>query len=250
MILRRLAEAIARQDWFVVILEVLIVVIGIFLGLQVDDWNQQRKDRADEQVFLYRLHDDLMLASEMSARVRDRRLDRLQSILSASDVLFRRSDRDELTDDECTSIGSSNYFNINVSSLSSLDELTGTGRLGIIRDAGLRTALVGFQQASQALANMVMLQSSQSAFEHLPSFFPDLIRVESYFDEQIKEVRAHHTCDLDAMRSDTQFLNKWSANADGYDAYVQDGLLPWIRQFDRVHERLDARLGIRHGDTD
>ena len=52
MILRKLAESIRSQDWFVVIIEILIVVVGIFLGLQVDDWNQQRKDRADEQVFL------------------------------------------------------------------------------------------------------------------------------------------------------------------------------------------------------
>ena len=42
MILRRLAEAIQQQNWFVVLLEVMIVVVGIFIGLQVDDWNQER----------------------------------------------------------------------------------------------------------------------------------------------------------------------------------------------------------------
>ena len=58
MILRRLSEAIRRQDWFVVVLEVLIVVVGIFIGLQVDDWNKYRQDRALEQVYLDRLYAD------------------------------------------------------------------------------------------------------------------------------------------------------------------------------------------------
>ena len=37
MILRRLAEAIRDQSWFTVVLEIMIVVIGILAGLQVDD---------------------------------------------------------------------------------------------------------------------------------------------------------------------------------------------------------------------
>lgn len=42
MILRKLADAIARQDWFVAVLEMLIVVIGLFVGLQLDGWNEIR----------------------------------------------------------------------------------------------------------------------------------------------------------------------------------------------------------------
>ena len=45
MILRRLAEAVREQNWFTVVLEVLIVVVGIFIGLQVDDWAERRATR-------------------------------------------------------------------------------------------------------------------------------------------------------------------------------------------------------------
>jgi hypothetical protein len=55
VILRKLAEAIREQNWFTVLLEILIVVIGIFLGLQVDGWNELRKDRVKEGVYLERL---------------------------------------------------------------------------------------------------------------------------------------------------------------------------------------------------
>ncbi len=135
MILNRLAEAVAKQNWFVVFIEVLVLVIGIFIGLQVDDWNQARKDKIDEQQFLQRLHKDVLLAEELSNRVRDRRLDRLQTIMDAGDVLFNRVGRDQLTEEECISIVASSFFNINASSLSSLNELMGTGRMEIIQDA-------------------------------------------------------------------------------------------------------------------
>ena len=59
MILNRLSTAIQNQNWFTVILEILIVVIGIFLGLQVNDWNEERKYRQQESVYLEKIQDDL-----------------------------------------------------------------------------------------------------------------------------------------------------------------------------------------------
>jgi hypothetical protein len=44
MILRRLAQSLRRQDWFTVVLEIGIVVLGVFLGIQVANWNQDRLD--------------------------------------------------------------------------------------------------------------------------------------------------------------------------------------------------------------
>ena len=60
MILRKLAEALQTQSWFTVVLEIMIVVIGIFIGLQVDDWNEARKHRQQESVYLAILRDDTM----------------------------------------------------------------------------------------------------------------------------------------------------------------------------------------------
>jgi len=59
MILRKLAGAIQKQDWFTVGLEIFIVVVGIFLGLQVDDWNKTRLDRKEAAYHLHFLYDEL-----------------------------------------------------------------------------------------------------------------------------------------------------------------------------------------------
>lgn len=58
MILRRLATAIRKQDWSTVFVETMIVVLGVFLGLQVNNWNADRMARSAERETLIRLHED------------------------------------------------------------------------------------------------------------------------------------------------------------------------------------------------
>ncbi|MBU2605302.1 MAG: hypothetical protein KKC43_05365 [Alphaproteobacteria bacterium] len=58
MILRRLTNAFRKQDWFTVAVETLIVVLGVFLGLQVNNWNADRTARSAERTTLIRLHED------------------------------------------------------------------------------------------------------------------------------------------------------------------------------------------------
>lgn len=42
MILRRVSNSIRKQEWFTVAVELLIVVLGVFLGLQANNWNEAR----------------------------------------------------------------------------------------------------------------------------------------------------------------------------------------------------------------
>ena len=44
MVLRRLAENFRAQNWAAVFSELLIVIVGVFIGLQVNTWNEQRQD--------------------------------------------------------------------------------------------------------------------------------------------------------------------------------------------------------------
>lgn len=45
MILRRLTANFRRQDYAAVVVELVIVVLGVFLGLQVSNWNEARIER-------------------------------------------------------------------------------------------------------------------------------------------------------------------------------------------------------------
>ena len=38
--------------------EIILVVIGILIALQINNWNEQRKDRTKEQILLKHLQED------------------------------------------------------------------------------------------------------------------------------------------------------------------------------------------------
>ena len=42
MILRRLIEHLRHEQWAAIAIELVIVVLGVFIGMQVSNWNQQR----------------------------------------------------------------------------------------------------------------------------------------------------------------------------------------------------------------
>ncbi|WP_340693950.1 hypothetical protein [Hyphomonas sp.] len=63
MILRRMTDAFRKQDWFTVVVETLIVVLGVFLGLQVNNWNTARALDVTEREYLYQLKDEIAEAT-------------------------------------------------------------------------------------------------------------------------------------------------------------------------------------------
>jgi hypothetical protein len=55
MILHRIKESLKRQDWTAVTLELAIVMIGVFIGTQVSNWNQERIEKRETAQLLQEL---------------------------------------------------------------------------------------------------------------------------------------------------------------------------------------------------
>ncbi len=55
MILRRFAESLTQQNWAAITIEFVLLVLGVFLGIQVANWNEARADRAAYEAALGRL---------------------------------------------------------------------------------------------------------------------------------------------------------------------------------------------------
>jgi len=141
MILRKLAQAVRKQSWSTVILEVLIVVVGIFFGLQVDAWNQNLKDRTAEAVYLERLRADT--ASNI-VEVKDR----AQTYYDRADSLKRIVEMLETRNAE--EIGAADlaytfcYWYVPEAvrlQTATYDEMTATGGLELIRSEDVRHKL-------------------------------------------------------------------------------------------------------------
>ncbi|MEM9014357.1 MAG: hypothetical protein AAGB02_04535 [Pseudomonadota bacterium] len=55
MILRRITEHVKAQNWFAVGLDFVIVVVGVFIGIQVANWNEARQAAVAEREIFARL---------------------------------------------------------------------------------------------------------------------------------------------------------------------------------------------------
>lgn len=59
MILRRLAQNLKDQNWTAISIEFVLLVLGVFLGIQVANWNEDRIGRSLEATYLSRLAEDV-----------------------------------------------------------------------------------------------------------------------------------------------------------------------------------------------
>lgn len=55
----RLSEKFRDRDWWGIGIDLGIVMLGVFLGIQASNWNQTRQDRAHGREYLERIRDDL-----------------------------------------------------------------------------------------------------------------------------------------------------------------------------------------------
>lgn len=59
MILRRIREHVGHHNWFAVMIDFIIVVVGVFVGIQASNWNQARVERQQAREYREMLLNDL-----------------------------------------------------------------------------------------------------------------------------------------------------------------------------------------------
>jgi hypothetical protein len=59
MLLRRITEHVKAQNWTAIALDFVIVVVGVFIGIQVSNWNAEQQRKATARIIEVRLIGDL-----------------------------------------------------------------------------------------------------------------------------------------------------------------------------------------------
>jgi len=59
MLFRRIGKHVKEQNWFAIWLDVFIVFLGVFIGLQAENWNEARRSNAEAKTYYARLIEDL-----------------------------------------------------------------------------------------------------------------------------------------------------------------------------------------------
>lgn len=84
MLLRRISDHVKSQNWFAVILDLVVVVIGIFLGLQLSNLNEDRKERIAAEAFLDKLAVDVRY---VITNLEDKREERKRAVAAGTIVI-------------------------------------------------------------------------------------------------------------------------------------------------------------------
>ncbi len=141
MLLRRITKHVTDQNWFAVFIDFLIVVVGVFIGIQVANWNAERIERSLEREYLEQLHDDFT----ESIKGQSRDLNFLSRQLSDYNIMLNSLDACKLkTEDEQAfqrGINTIGYINPPRIFRRTVDEMSAAGRTNIIRNQTIKDQL-------------------------------------------------------------------------------------------------------------
>ena len=143
MLLRRITKHVKDQNWFAVALDFIIVVFGVFIGIQVSNWNEARVSHAIETTYLELLQRDLQTTrQELEAQIAFEHF-QVRVANEAAPLINSRSSelRRQKLGIILTRLGGRRT--LRVDSPTFID-LQSSGRLGLISDPGLRSDIVSY----------------------------------------------------------------------------------------------------------
>lgn len=242
MILQKMAQAIRRQDWSQIITEILIVVIGIFLGLQVQEWYEERELRAEEQIYLNKLHDEVVLMEELSTRRYGERAVIVTDLQETLDILIGPSQPTTLGQQHCLAILMSTNYQNNVGKLASISEVESNNRSMIIQNAEIRDMISDYIRLHDRWDNLTANAREGSII--LPVEFPDFFLLNGEVDIRERRINQYpYSCNFDLMYESEIFKNTLHSNARSFAVIINfygfhhDRLLA-------LHSALDTELAI------
>ena len=136
MILRRLTENLKQQHWTAIAIELMIVVLGVFIGMQVSNWNEDRETNLKAAVFTERLKADLREEDWGYQLLIAYNREVLANAERAVNALDGKAD---LSDEALlVSAYRATQYKQRLRRRATYDELISTGTIGLIRDQTLR----------------------------------------------------------------------------------------------------------------
>ena len=169
MLLRSISKHIEDQNWFAIGIDFVIVVVGVFIGIQVANWNDARGQRAAEADYLAALESDTRFSIESIETV----VERMGQAQEARRLLYeigKKANAQRPTAD-ISKLLQGALFNIqrlNVRQVA-FDALTSSGQLSIIDDPELASELQALDTAIE-VAQRWEKESIEFTYEHIDRY--------------------------------------------------------------------------------
>lgn len=227
-LLARIIDHLRNQHWTAIVIEFLVVVFGVFLGFQLNNWNDANRARAEEQRIIGQLRLELgatISAREISAANFEQHWDTFgDAVMAAQDDSVSK-----LSPEQCAAIWTSHIFNFDIAHLATLDEILSTGGIGELQNSDLRKALLDYDAfrtdaadqyafIRQDFANLIDVHAA--AFPRTLHRKPTIETIKT-LDEDVIPIDSSVDCKLDLIRADPIILNKLVSNLARTTAIVQ-----------------------------
>jgi len=147
MLLRRLTQHVIDQNWVAVGLDLAVVVLGIFIGLQVTEWNQARKDHQEGLYYLQALEtqiSDLIAEGEAEMETSEKYL---ESTWRAVSILWSDDESDDDFQVFSKSLSSAWQFWGPTRRPAMLRQLIDGGKIDLIRSREVQKAILDYETA-------------------------------------------------------------------------------------------------------
>lgn len=245
MILRRVIEHFRKQEWTAVFLDFLIVVLGVFIGLQVQAFAVERERQKSEEAYLARLHDEVEQLLETRVSYDRTRTNFSNGLIGAVKALDAADAAASLSDSECDAIAGSAHTTVPPTELPTVAELLSTGRLDTLSSATVRTAILTYMQDAARARDLIRVVADSG--RDLGKAYPALITHHVGASRiGTDEFWLNPLCRTAAMRADAGFRNELSENAYMYYVYTTRAVLPVSRRLEALHAVLDGEIGLAH----
>lgn len=147
MILSRVIHHFRKQEWIAIAIDFFIVVIGVFIGIQVSNWNDARQEHAEQQQVEVRLRSDFRGLDEALTGA----LNLQEGIILALNTLRTAIERGEAMSDEDEAIKTAIVKGVAYPSFprksATYNELVSSGRLHLVKSDALRNALSFYNES-------------------------------------------------------------------------------------------------------
>ena len=138
MILRRLSQSIKQQNWTAIWIEFILLVVGVFLGIQVANWNEDRTTEKQAKIFTERLRADLLIEA-WNYEFMIQYADEVQ--LNAETTLAVLEGKANASDEQLIiSAYRASQFLLPTRRRAAYDQMTSTGTLELVKDKTLLNA--------------------------------------------------------------------------------------------------------------
>ena len=144
MLLRRVIAHLRKQEWTAISVDFLIVVVGVFVGLQVNNWNEARVEGVRSREYVSRIRAELV--ADMTELKRNRSLWQKVANEGYAAVSYAETGaRSGATDWEIlrSFLNASHSFPLSFSD-TTYSELRSAGELRLIADPDLRSGLADY----------------------------------------------------------------------------------------------------------